>query len=264
MKSYYPGKKFPSISITGTRCKLRCRHCYGHYLKSMIPAENPEALLSLSHKLKEEGANGFLLSGGFDEAGKLPISRFVPIIPEIEALGLEINCHVGLVDDELASRLRVLDVASIEIVGSQKVINEMYNLRASPSDYIRSAQKLEKNGVRVVPHICAGLNYGLPSRETKALKMIGEGLKPEVLVITSLVPTPGTAVEGVKYEYDSVLRVIKKAVELFPDVEIALGCMRLRSRGKEEFEERAIEMGVSRIAVPSKERGAKIEKCCAI
>jgi hypothetical protein len=226
----------------------------------MIPAETPEALLSLAHELEDRGANGLLLSGGFDEMGRLPIRKFLPVLPQIRDLGLEINCHVGLVDDELASNLQV-DVASVEIVGSQEVIRGMYNLRVAPSDYIRSALALQNRGLKVVPHICAGLNYGLPSGETRALRMVKEELKPDVLVITSLVPTPDTAVEGVKYGYGLVLGVLEEAVELLPDAEIALGCMRIRG---EEFEEKAVEMGLSRIAVPFKTRGKKIEKCCAI
>jgi len=264
MNSYYPGKKFPSISITGERCALRCKHCGGRYLRPMIPAESPGSLLTLCRKLRAEGAYGFLLSGGFDEYGRLPISDFLHVIPEIRSLGLEINPHVGLVNDDMASRLRVFNVASVEVIGDQNIIERMYGLRASPLDYIRSAQKLEENGIRVVPHICAGLNFGTPSGEGKALRMVKERLKPDIVVITALVPTPGTEVAGIRYSYDLILEVIGEAVDLFPDSEIALGCMRPRFEGRDGFEERVVEMGVSRIALPSKARGERVMKCCAI
>ena len=37
-------ERFAAVSVTGTRCDLRCGHCKGKLLESMIPAEDPETL----------------------------------------------------------------------------------------------------------------------------------------------------------------------------------------------------------------------------
>ena len=71
LKAYYPGKDFPSVSLTGTYCSLNCKHCSRHYLEGMIPAVNEEALYKTAKKIYEYGGKGFLLSGGSDLNGKL-------------------------------------------------------------------------------------------------------------------------------------------------------------------------------------------------
>ena len=35
LRFYYPKPRFPSVSITGASCALRCKHCGGHYLAGM-------------------------------------------------------------------------------------------------------------------------------------------------------------------------------------------------------------------------------------
>ncbi|RLE50075.1 MAG: hypothetical protein DRJ33_07710 [Candidatus Methanomethylicota archaeon] len=73
LKSYTPYPRFASISITGSRCELLCKHCQGHYLSQMIPAETPEKFLAVIEKLAKKDVKGILVSGGFDRSGKLPL-----------------------------------------------------------------------------------------------------------------------------------------------------------------------------------------------
>src|SRR5271157_4359798 len=61
--SYYKTKcfcsspsNFSSISVTGTRCALNCRHCGGKVLETMHSAIAPEDLFALCSKLKRDGA----------------------------------------------------------------------------------------------------------------------------------------------------------------------------------------------------------------
>src|SRR4030067_3681715 len=56
--------RFAAISVTGSHCDLRCAHCKGKLLESMIPAENPETFLQMVDQLRSRGALGVLLSGG--------------------------------------------------------------------------------------------------------------------------------------------------------------------------------------------------------
>ena len=50
--------RFPSISVTGEKCQLNCEHCHGKILANMIPATNPERLLEVCTRIKEEGGEG--------------------------------------------------------------------------------------------------------------------------------------------------------------------------------------------------------------
>jgi uncharacterized radical SAM superfamily protein len=63
----------------------------------MIPATTPSDLLSVAEALAERGANGFLLSGGSDNAGRIRIADFVGAIKEIKATtDLKINAPVDV------------------------------------------------------------------------------------------------------------------------------------------------------------------------
>ena len=64
---------FPSISITGSACSLKCKHCGGKVLNTMIPAHTPEELINVCVSLKEKGALGCLISGGCLPDGSIHI-----------------------------------------------------------------------------------------------------------------------------------------------------------------------------------------------
>ncbi len=58
--------KYPSISLTGTSCALKCDHCYRKILEGMISATEPDTLKEICQRLDDEGNLGVLLSGGSD------------------------------------------------------------------------------------------------------------------------------------------------------------------------------------------------------
>src|SRR3972149_11030564 len=60
---YFFNEPFTPISLTGTRCALKCKHCNSHYLRHMLDGSNNK-LFSHAIDLANKGANGILLSGG--------------------------------------------------------------------------------------------------------------------------------------------------------------------------------------------------------
>ena len=103
---YFPGNDFPAVSVTGSLCALRCKHCSGVFLKSMLRAADPEALVERARQLSDAGATGFLLTGGSDSRGRVPISAFADAIKVIkETTTLRINAHVGLMPRPELARL---------------------------------------------------------------------------------------------------------------------------------------------------------------
>ena len=68
---------FPSISITGNSCALKCKHCGGRVLSTMIPASTPDELLSTCVELKKSECTGCLISGGCLPDGSVPFGRFI-------------------------------------------------------------------------------------------------------------------------------------------------------------------------------------------
>jgi uncharacterized radical SAM superfamily protein len=271
---YYPGKSFPAISVTGKDCALDCKHCARRYLEGMVPATSTEELLEVARTLSARGTKGFLLSGGVDETGKVPIADFLPAIKEIKATTrLRINAHIGLSPTaEIVDLVQAgIDAFSVDIYGANSTIRDVLGLQASVDDYFRVLRDLIEQKAYVVPHICVGIHAGKVDGELSALETLSE-FEPQTLVLISLIPTRGTAYQNVEPpSKDDMLMVVKAARRLMPRTRILLGCMRSRSNRATEYE--AVMAGVDGIVLPSLETVKRLEEdgfsirikdeCCA-
>ena len=272
--AYYPGLTFPSVSVTGTACSLHCKHCNARYLDGMQPAKTPEKLLEFARKLEKTGGEGFLLSGGSDSRGIVPLGRYTDAIKQIKKeTKLIINAHIGFADkDELEALASAgVDVFSVDIVGQESTVKDVYGLNRAENDYKNLLNNLEKANAVVVPHITAGLDFGKVKGECRAIDLISEyGHKASVFL--SLIPTKGTAMERVQplseEEFLSVLRYARKTLK----GDILVGCMRPRHQKRWEIE--AVDMGIKGIVIPAgstlkylNEKGVAVERhnhCCAL
>ena len=257
-RSYYVWPAFPSVSMSGSHCALHCKHCNQTYLYDMQRGTTSAELLELSHRFEETGATGFLLSGGCDTTGEmLNLRKLLPGIKQVkEETDLIIKLHTGFVDNHLAEDIvsAGVDIASVEVVGSNETIQEIFKYHATIESYEQTLQNLEAAGMPfIVPHICIGLHYGQLQGELQALSMIQQHCDPALLVMIVFRPTPGTVLgtSRIPSRYD-VSYVIKQAKQLFPDKEISLGCIRPRARYREEIELAALQAGVTRMEIPSK------------
>ena len=272
---YYPGNKFPSISLTGTRCKLNCGHCGSHYLTHMVAAEDPASLLVICKRLDSEGAAGVLISGGCDSAGKIELSRFFGSFKKIkDETGLSLNLHTGLLDQDEIEKLKTsgIDAVSFDLVGDPNVITDIYHLKHKPEDYLTCLKALMEMNIRVVPHICIGLSFGSIAGELNALRMLAQA-PPKRLIFIIFIPTKGTRMENIlPPSKEAVYEVIANAKELLPKTELVLGCM--RPRRPERYETAAVSAGVTGVVLPSSElvtkleedgvQIIKLEQCCAL
>jgi len=247
---------FPSISITGRFCSLNCGHCGGRVLGTMVPAQTPRRLLEVCTDIKKRGTIGCLISGGCLPNGSVPIGRFVDAIGKVKrGLGLTIVVHTGLIDFETAKRLREagVDAVSIDIIGSDETIKEIYNLDASTRDYEESLHALSESGVPFTPHVLAGLHYGTLRGELEALKMIAK-YHPSALIMIAFFPIKGTRMEDVKPPSpETIIEVLTQARFMMPKVPIALGCARPKGKHRVITDCLAVEAGVNAIAFPSVE-----------
>jgi len=263
-KFYYPGKKFPSVSITGNYCALSCPHCEGRFLEGMTSMSNPKELYEFAIELEESGGTGFLLSGGCTNQGKVPIEKYFNILSKIdENTQLSINVHTGLPTKEMVKGLinAKVDAVSYDMIGSKKTIKRVYGLDATPEDYKKGYHMLKNAGLKVIPHITVGLNQGKLDGEFKAIKILKN---PEKIVLNSLIPD-NFGKRVLKKDFFSVMERTSDSTD------IILGCM--RERGRHEMEIQALKRGAIGIVLPSKktERWAKkkfnvekVEKCCAV
>ncbi|MCG7844373.1 MAG: radical SAM protein [Methanomassiliicoccales archaeon] len=260
---YRPGKQFPSLSVTGTECALMCEHCQARFLQEMLPARTPEELCSLAQELYAKGATGFLLSGGCDRSGKVPLSSFLPTVQGIKrTTPLLVNLHPGLVTSEEAIEIARsgADRISFDLTLDDDVIRHRMHLGRSSQDNLRSFRHLCRAAPgKVAPHILLGA--GREDKELEAVRTAANEDVPCVILLSLL----GEKVEGWE---DRLIR----AVEAGAGRPVLIGCM--RPRGRPDVEVAALEAGAAGIAVPSattvkelKERGWNIEwrqVCCAL
>jgi len=268
LKTYYPYPGFPPISISGGKCALKCRHCSSVYLRNMIPAPTPESLIKACRKINENNGVGFLLSGGYDEKGRLlNLKRMLPAIKKIKKeTKLIINIHPGFVDKKTACNLDV-DFASLEIP-SNFVIKNVFRLNKTTNDYVETYYNLKNAGIDVIPHVCV-----YSGDEHKLLENIES---PSAIVVIVFTPTKNTPMQNESApETKKIGNVIRKLKKMFPSIEISLGCMRPRNTSvRAEIEIEALKSGASRMEIPSKktieyakEKGYEIKRfdaCCAL
>ncbi len=247
---------FPSISITGSSCALKCQHCNGKVLDTMFPALTPKELFDLCAKLKDDGAIGCLISGGCLPDGSVPIEGYIDTIAEVkEKLGLTIVTHTGVIDFSTATRLKDagVDAALIDVIGSDETIRKVYHLDVCVEDFNRSLRAFHESGIPFVPHVLVGLHYGKLRGELNALKMISR-YSPSAVITIAFMPIRGTIMEKVSPpEPEDIFRVLVSARLLMPQTPLVLGCMRPKGEHRKRTDVLALSAGVDAIAFPAEE-----------
>ena len=247
---------FPTISVTGSSCALNCGHCGGKVLETMHPATTPRKLFALAEKLKQEGALGCLVSGGCLPNGSVPLKQFIPTLGKIKRkLGLTVIVHTGLLDTQMAEALKNerVDAALIDVIGSDETIKQVCNLNATVGDYENSLKALHTAGLPFVPHVIVGLQNGMLEGELQALKMISR-YEPSAVVVIAFMPIRGTEMQTVEPPSPAAIaRVVATARLMFPEIPLALGCMRPKGKHRSETDVLALKAGVDAIAFPSDE-----------
>jgi uncharacterized radical SAM superfamily protein len=247
---------FPTVSVTGTACALNCRHCGGKVLETMQPATTPDKLFALAKDLKQNGALGCLVSGGCIPDGSVPLNQFIPTLKKIKReLGLTVFVHTGIVDAATAKALKRVgvDAALIDIIGSDETIRKICSLNVTVKDYAASLKALQDADLNFVPHVIVGLENGKLKGELDALKII-RSVKPSAVVVIAFMPIHGTGMANVKPPTPAdIAKVTAMARLMFPDVPLALGCVRPKGKQRVETDILALKAGVDAIAFPSEE-----------
>lgn len=255
---------------------MDCKHCSRKYLEGMIPATTPADLLAVAEALAERGANGFLLSGGADSKGSVRVAEFAGAIKEIKSTtDLRINAHIGLTPPGDIEKLveSGVDSFSVDVYGSDDTIHEVLGLEARVGDYLAVVEKLKSCGARTVaPHICVGVHGGKLKGEPNAVERLKE-IRPEVLILISLIPTKGTAYQAVPPpNREMLLSVVEKARTDLPDTKLVLGCMRSKMDRSSELD--LVRAGLDGIVLPAastverlRSEGYTVKKrsvCCSL
>ena len=251
MYIYYPGSKFPSISVTGPYCALRCKHCNAKYLQHMIPITTPEKLLEFA-KEQEGKISGFLLSGGSTLEGKVPIQRFAHAVRWIvENTSLIVNVHTGIIDEQDMEYLEEMHPhhISFDVIGSTRTVQEVLGTKKTKEDYFHALELLDDSTLNYSPHIIAGLHFGKILGEYDAISKIKSLKRYSNLVLIVLIPTKGTPMENVVLDRAGILEFFKYALNTISADKLVLGCM--RPRNFHELETLCVKRRCKGIVIPS-------------
>jgi len=260
-------ESFINISITGSSCELNCPHCKTHLLKEMTHISDPDAMeYFISGKMESGGLNGILISGGFDNNGKLPLRKYLNSIKKIKNKHhtLKIYAHIGFADFDEAREIREsgIDCVLVNVISSKNVINSVYNLpSAVPEDYYRTLKNLKENENRIAPHIIIGLDFGKIESEYEAVKQVAKiGADSLVFVVVKKLTreinfsdTGGYYSNNNAINANDIVSLISFARNLMPDTPITFGCAKpmINKRGQLEID--LLNVGIDVIAFPSNE-----------
>ncbi|WP_243444947.1 radical SAM protein [Romboutsia maritimum] len=244
----YPNQTL-AISTTGNSCSLNCAHCNGHYLNNMVHINDYES------KIKSKTITSFLISGGCQHEGDVPINNHIETIKKLKKQGYSLNAHLGLMDKEsIKSICKYIDIVSFDIVLDEETIKEVYKMDKKKEDYIETYEFI-KQQVEIAPHICIGLKGGKIKGEYEIINYLKKD-PPKKITFIVLIPTKNTEYENVTPpELEKVADIICEARINLPKTEINLGCMRPRGMYRSELDKIAILCGINKIVLPS--RGAK-------
>nr|MDO8114785.1 radical SAM protein [Candidatus Sigynarchaeota archaeon] len=284
LKCYVPGNDFPAMSVTGDACELRCKHCNERYLHGMIPAETPEKLEKALRGVQASGGSGALISGGSTKDGIVDTRAFLGVLERVKHdTALQLNMHTGLIDEATARRLHVtgVDTISLDLVGDDATIRDIYGLNKTVADYKRVLRGLMDAGFtnrQIIPHVCIGLNKGTIQGEYNVLDYVSI-LNPRLIVFIVLIPPKSATVPGssdgfVNVPPVEVSRLIATTRSMFPAAELSIGCMRPGGKVRNEYDVAAFKAGITRIALPTRNLLKMVEtlgygieyakNCCAM
>lgn len=237
-----PGRGFPAVSVTGSRCDQMCDHCMGVHLKRMLPGTDPGMVSGIASRVISEGGGGMLVSGGCDRGGRVLLSGFSDCMNRMVQQGLEINVHAGFISPEEAASLSGAGVGrfSVDLHSDPDVISRVLHLDRTPDSYRGLIDTIRGAGGVPVAHVTVG--FGREDLLGSALLAKEKGMKE--VVVLALVPTPGVPLTSPPPSEDGILSAVGMLADMGMDV--TLGCM--RDRRMRTLEVRCMEEGVRRIA----------------
>ncbi len=238
-----------AVSVTGNKCALKCAHCNGRYLQHMVT-------LNQALKSADNDKSSYLVSGGCDSNGKVPLMDSLEKLEELKKKG-PLNLHTGLVEEGEARVLGSLaEVVSFDFPGDDQTIAAVYGLQVGIGQYLDTYRSLVRY-TRVVPHICVGLNGG----QIRGEEMVLDILRDEAVEAISIIvfrPTAGTVFSNCRPPSpEDVAFFIARARLMFPSTPLYLGCMRPGGRYREKLDLLAIRAGINKIVMPSLAAGVE-------
>ncbi len=229
----------------------------------MDNAVGANSLLKLLEHYYEHGFRGFLVSGGFNADGYLPLgSEHLRALREFRR-GKEVflSVHAGLMPRELLDKaMDVFDLVDFEVPPSDRYVKEGRGLSRTRGDYLSLLSYVVdaygEDGV--APHVVIGSSLSTAKEDLETVEEVGRVTSRLVVLLVAMGSTPP--------EVGRVVASFEVARMYFK--EVALGCMRPRSLGR-ILEELVLKGYVDRVVNPSRRLMEEVPvelygSCCSL
>ncbi len=238
----YP-EKTSSLSLTASECELNCPYCNKHYLQHMKTIQN----IDIS-ELKS-----ILISGGVDSDGKLPFDEHSDFYLKLKNQNIKINLHSGIIKnpERLQKIKKYIDCISFDFIYDKKTIKNLYNGFYNQQDFLDSLHIIMESGIRVVPHIVCGIDYGKIKGEFDSIDYLNSKKISEIALLVVISNSKTEFCDVNPPEINEVRKIIDYSVKKIEKV--VLGCMRPGGRYRFNLDREALLAGVKGIVMPHPE-----------
>lgn len=219
----------------------------------MIAAGDPERFEArVRTMIARQGLRGFLLSGGSNRRNEVPFERYLPAVARLkdDHPALRILAHTGLVDARRAQALKAagVDVAMLDVIGSDDTIREVYRLDRPVADFEASLRHLVAAGLTVIPHIVVGLHFGALRGEARALEIIARH-RTQAAILVVVMPAFAAPGFGAVDPLEAA-GFFAQARAGLADRRLLLGCARPHGAARRLLDVAAVLAGFDGVAYP--------------
>ena len=208
------------INAKKGNCPEDCSFCsQSAFYKSGIDTYRllpSEIIIDNAKKAKEDGVKSFCLVCAWRGPSEHDFDQICDIIQKVNNIGIEMNCSLGFITEEMAIRLKSLGVKRYNhnLESSRSFFPSICTTHAF-QDRVNTAKIVKKSGLE----LCCGGIIGMGESRMQRLEMgldLSE-LSPEECPINILVPQNGTPLESQKkLSLGEILRTIAAYRFLMP------------------------------------------------
>ncbi len=194
-------------------CPEDCSFCsQSAFYKSGIDTYKllpPEIIIDNARKAKEDNVKSFCLVCAWRGPSEKDFDQICDIIQKVnDNVGIQVNCSLGFITEEMAVRLKNLGVKRYNhnLESSRSFFQSICSTHTY-QDRVNTAQTVKKNGLE----LCCGGIIGMGESRMQRLEMGLDlsKLSPEECPINILVPQKGTPLEfQKKLSLGEILRVV--------------------------------------------------------
>ena len=223
------------ISVKTGGCPEDCAYCaqssrYDTGIASQALLDRG-TVLGIARQAKANGVSRVCMGAAWREVRDgTAFERVLELVREVTALGLEVCCTLGMLNEEQARRLEAAGLYAYNhnLDTSEEFYETIITTRAY-ADRLRTLREVRKTQVTVCCGGIIGMGEGIEDRLALLLTLASLEPHPESVPINILAKVPGTPLaDAPDVPFDEVVRMIATARMLMPGSVVRLSAGRAR------------------------------------